>query len=236
MSYCVNCGVELEKSQQRCPLCGVAVVNPAEPYDEKSVVRPYPKHIERLNTRVDRRYTAAFVSLLLLIPVFICIFTNVLTSATISWSLYVLGGALLLFTWLLLPLMLERRNVYLCVVMDGLAAALFLLGVEMITERSWFLRLGLPLTALATLYTLGIASLCNPQNGRDLLVKIALMLLSSGVTVVLVECIVDHFQGGWSIPQWSVYAFIPCTVLSILTWMLNKRAKLKSELKRRFYV
>ena len=66
MSYCVNCGVELEKSEQRCPLCGVEVINPAEPFDFTDV-RPYPKHVERLNARIDRRYTATFLSLLLLV-------------------------------------------------------------------------------------------------------------------------------------------------------------------------
>ena len=28
MSYCVNCGVELEKSEKACPLCGIEVKNP----------------------------------------------------------------------------------------------------------------------------------------------------------------------------------------------------------------
>ena len=35
MSYCVNCGVELEKSEKRCPLCGVEGINPAQPPEDK---------------------------------------------------------------------------------------------------------------------------------------------------------------------------------------------------------
>lgn len=236
MSYCVNCGVELEKSEQRCPLCGVEVVNPAEPYDETTVVRPYPKHVERLNARIDRRYTAIFLSLLLLIPVFICIFTNVLTAGTISWSLYVLGGALVLFAWLLLPLMLNHRNVYVCVAVDGLAAAMFLLGVERIAQQSWFLRLGLPLAAIATLYALLLAWLCRRKNKRELFIKAAIALAASGVAVVLVECTIDFYRGLPLWPHWSAYALFPCVVLAVLVVLLNKRAKLKSELRRRFYV
>ena len=41
MSYCVNCGVELQKSEPRCPLCGTEVVNPNELKEEKPI-RPYP--------------------------------------------------------------------------------------------------------------------------------------------------------------------------------------------------
>lgn len=235
MSYCVNCGVELEKSEQRCPLCGVEVVNPAEPFD-KSWVRPYPKHVERLNARIDRRYTATFLSLLLLIPVFVCIFTNMVTGGTISWSLYVLGGALVLFTWLLLPLLLNKRNVYVCVLVDGLAAALFLLGVELITEQAWFLRLGLPLSVLATLYALLIAFLSARENRREPLIKLAVALAASGALVVFVECTINLYRGLPVWPRWSAYALFPCLVLSVILLLLNKRAKLKSELKRRFYV
>ena len=235
MSYCVNCGVELEKSEQRCPLCGVEVVNPAEPFDANGV-RPYPKHIERLNARIDRRYTATFLSLLMLIPVFICIFTNMVTSGTISWSLYVMGGALVLFSWLLLPLLLRKRNVYACVLIDGLAAALFLLGVELITEKSWFFTLGLPLVILATAYALLIGWLSRRGNRRDLFIKLAIALASTGVLVVLIECTINFYRNVSLFPRWSEYALFPCVVLAVILLLLNKRAKLKSELKRRFYV
>ena len=30
MSYCVNCGVELERNAGECPLCNTPVVNPRE--------------------------------------------------------------------------------------------------------------------------------------------------------------------------------------------------------------
>lgn len=30
MSYCVNCGVELDRSLRACPLCNTPVINPRE--------------------------------------------------------------------------------------------------------------------------------------------------------------------------------------------------------------
>ena len=30
MSYCVNCGVELDASSRECPLCNTPVINPRE--------------------------------------------------------------------------------------------------------------------------------------------------------------------------------------------------------------
>lgn len=42
MSYCVNCGVELEVSLQKCPLCNTPVINPNALHQAKNT-SPYPK-------------------------------------------------------------------------------------------------------------------------------------------------------------------------------------------------
>ena len=41
MSYCVNCGVELDPSAGICPLCHTPVVNPGRPVDEEAPP-PFP--------------------------------------------------------------------------------------------------------------------------------------------------------------------------------------------------
>ena len=40
MSYCVNCGVELDKTCSVCPLCNTKVINPNQPVN---TVSPKPK-------------------------------------------------------------------------------------------------------------------------------------------------------------------------------------------------
>ena len=41
MSYCVNCGVRLEKTMTSCPLCHTPVYNPDNPPDTKALP-PFP--------------------------------------------------------------------------------------------------------------------------------------------------------------------------------------------------
>lgn len=60
MSYCVNCGVELGKAEQRCPLCGTEVVNPKEPYDPKAK-QLYPKQLGFPAVSLRGRRIAALV-------------------------------------------------------------------------------------------------------------------------------------------------------------------------------
>ena len=42
MSYCVNCGVKLEESLVRCPLCNTPVMNP-NLLDKEKPESPFPK-------------------------------------------------------------------------------------------------------------------------------------------------------------------------------------------------
>lgn len=87
MSYCVNCGVELEPGSKRCPLCAVPVINP---YDNQSQSRAYPEKVV-LPPKVRRRYSAILISLIMLIPNIICSIVNYFFTfdSLGAWSLYV---------------------------------------------------------------------------------------------------------------------------------------------------
>ena len=62
MSYCVNCGVELDASLGKCPLCNTPVINPSK-LEEITRTSPYPKESGQVDVvkRKDRR-----------LPAFIC--------------------------------------------------------------------------------------------------------------------------------------------------------------------
>ena len=50
MSYCVNCGVELDQTAQVCPLCHTPVINPKQPVDR---ISPPPFPLERIQEMAD---------------------------------------------------------------------------------------------------------------------------------------------------------------------------------------
>ena len=47
MSYCVNCGVELDETASFCPLCHTPVYNPNQPVNEASTKNPFPPSARR---------------------------------------------------------------------------------------------------------------------------------------------------------------------------------------------
>ena len=235
MSYCVNCGVELQKSEPRCPLCGTEVINPNEPREEKPA-RPYPSHVEHLDKTVDRRYIASFISLLMLIPLFTVMLANVLVSGKLSWSYYVLGGELVAFTVFLLP-MIARMPKILYVVIDAAAVGVLLLLIQVIAQGDWgwLLLLGLPITALAALMSWFFAVMAGPNFKLPILVRFTFGLVCIGLLVVSIEFLINLYQHVLAWPTWSLYVLFPCLVLASSLLLLNRRARVKEEIKKRFY-
>lgn len=236
MAYCVNCGVELQRGEPRCPLCGIESVNPYEPAVEAGGQRPYPLHVESLNRRIDRRYTTMFVSLLLLIPLFVCAFCDLMIDGGLSWSAYVLGGLGVVFVWFLLPTFFARRRALKCILFDGAAAAGMLILIERMTEGHWFLTLGLPLVLFSMALALLIAGLCSPRLRWSPLVRGAAGVCGFGLVVVAIEYAIMLYNGVFTAPKWSAYAFFPLLVVSAALLLLNRRAGVKEQLKRRFFI
>ena len=235
MSYCVNCGVELQKSEPRCPLCGTEVCNPNEQPEEKPV-RPYPAHVEHLDKKVDQRYIASFISLLLLIPLFTTMLANIFVSKELSWSYLVLGGELVVFTVFLLPTIARMPSV-LYMVIDTAAVCILLLLIRVLTKSSWdwLLLLGLPITVLTALMCWFFSLMASPKCRIPVLVRFSLALVSAGSLVVAIEFLIGVYRNAIAWPTWSLYVLFPCLVLASSLLILNRRARVKEEIRKRFY-
>ena len=235
MSYCVNCGVELQKSEPRCPLCGTEVLNPNELPEEKPM-RPYPSHVEHLDKKVDQRYIASFISLLMLIPLFTTMLANVLVSKELSWSYLVLGGELVAFTVFLLP-MIARMPKVLYMVIDAAAVSVLLLLIRVLTKSSWdwFLLLGLPITALTALMCWFFSLMADEKCKIPVLVRFTYALTCVGLLVVAIEFFIGLYRHAIAWPTWSLYVLFPCLVLASSLLILNRRARVKEEIRKRFY-
>ena len=66
MSYCVNCGVELDASAEKCVLCNTPVLNPNLKAEDKPE-SPFAmeSHIPK---SISRKFVAYIVSVVMFIP------------------------------------------------------------------------------------------------------------------------------------------------------------------------
>ncbi len=234
MSYCVNCGVKLGESERFCPLCNTEVLNPRAPFDP-AAERPYPQHVEQLNRRVDRRYIATLLSLALTIPMIVCIFCNVLISGALTWSPVVAGGELVVFCIALLPMLVPNAKPIPCICLDLVAVLLFLRFLERITAGEWWLGLGLPLTLVAGALALLVALLVRYRRSLGPFVQTAIVLFAAAVLTLAAELFIKLYIGRGPYVNWSFYVAVSCVVLGFCTLILNRRADVKEEIRKRFF-
>ncbi len=235
MSYCVNCGVELAPSEAKCPLCNTPVLNPADPWREPGE-RPYPPRVERVMSRIDRRYGAALASLFLLIPALVTLLSNLIADQRVTWSAYVLGALLCLFVWAILPFFCKKRHLVRFILLDLGAALLYLWLIDRsVAGADWFLPLGMPVALTAAAFLMAVVLLARYGAVRGLNIPAA-AFFAIGLFTVALEALLNRYLGLGTMPRWSWFVLGPCGVIGLALMLLERRNKLKEEIKRRLFL
>lgn len=234
MSYCVNCGVELEETEKVCILCGCEVVNPMKKPDP-GALRPYPDKVDAMTRKANQRFAAWILAFLFALPALICFFLNILYFNQILWSVYVIGGFAFLWVCIAIPLINRRINLIVLLFFDFLSATLYLFVIEeMLSTGKWFLRVALPvLTAIwILLETVVILYQKNKIKGFQVpaLGFVFIGILCAGIDLLLNM----YFMDGMRI-SWSVFVMIPSFILASLFFIVENKQAMKEELLRRFH-
>ena len=124
MSYCVNCGVELEASLRECPLCHTPVVNPKE---AGKTVPPSPYPTDRGQVEeVKRKDLGILLSVVLSATAVTCLLLNLLVFNRSLWSLLVIGICICLFVFTFPMVYYRKMPPSLSLLADGAAVAVYL--------------------------------------------------------------------------------------------------------------
>ncbi len=235
MSYCVNCGVELDDSAKACALCGAPVLNPYLDEPEQELPAPYPDRLV-LPEGANRRYIAFIVSMVLLIPNLVCGVANLLMLGSGLWSVYVVSASLLFWVLFIVPFLMERPRPHLLWLLDTLAGALYALLFYVIGwgQRGWFLRLGLPLIlglsamALFMILWLGRKRRDWPHVSIAALLEIALYAVYADVLFSL------FFHTGMPV-RYSLLIVVCCLALMAFFIAVARNKRLRAWLSRKFF-
>ena len=212
MSYCVNCGVELDPTARACPLCHTPVVNPNQPVDA-SLPPPFPSRREEVQP-VSKRELALLLSAMLGSVAVCCGVLNLFfVHSGRPWSLYVIGAAAMLWIWLVVPLVLRQMPLWLRLGLDACAVGVYVYLISIdLHGLDWYLGLALPiiLTGGAIVMALGLV-LCT---GRSILTSVTLIIGAVGLFIVGIEFFVDRW----------------------LLIIVRRRPALRDEVRRRFHM
>ncbi len=234
MSYCVNCGVELESSLQECPLCHTPVINPKEA-GRDIPPSPYPTDKGQVEV-VKRKDLGILLSVVLTATGVTCLLLNLLVFGQSLWSLLVIGICICLFVFTFPAVYYSKMPIYISLLADGIAVAVYLYMIAYLTPSTdWFWQLGLPIVMLVTLcmeiFTFLLKKIPFSVLSGALCLFIEIPLFCAALELMIRRMLFDPLRLTWSAVVLTVCVIIDVALITILV-----KKRLRNEVRRRLHI
>lgn len=233
MSYCVNCGVELDKTATKCPLCKTEVINPKCPPD-RTAATPYPMEKGTVDP-VSRKGLSIFLSVVLAAIAFACFALNLFLFNSNLWSPYVMGACLLLWIFSVPPMLLNPP-VLLTIVLDGAAICFYLLVIAFQFEsRDWYYELAVPIVVAATFFVFWYAYLLK-RFKMSIFARLAFLFGEVAGINLVIELAIRHMVEGVFYIRWSAVVLTCCGIVVIALVTVARHSQLREQVRRRMHL
>lgn len=233
MSYCVHCGVELDPSLRKCPLCDTPVLDPNNiPWFEAT--SPYPAKKGKAEP-VRKKDAAIFVSVLLLTISITCGILNWLVFSRTLWSLLVIGFCLVLWV-ICIPFIFYRKlPPYSAVLLDGLSVSFYLYLISRLTgSADWLFYLGFPIVAMFTVLSELFMLFILKVNRSFFAVTVYILTLIS-LSCIGIELLCRDYLGDPLRITWSAIVLTVCIVFIIAIVTILLLPRVREEARRRLH-
>lgn len=236
MSYCVQCGVKLEQSLKKCPLCQTPVINPNEliaqalpdgssPFSTvKGEVEPMKKH------DIGLWLTLVFGSTALA-----CGILNLFVFDHNYWSIPVIGACIIMWLFFCPRMFLPQIPIVLNLSVSAISVIFYQLAITLMTENDrWFYEIALPIT-LILMGLVTLSGVCYKFVASSLIATVLYFFIDAGIFSVAVECFVDKFLHQEIQIFWSAIVFSVCAVISVALIAILSMKRLRETVRKRLH-
>jgi hypothetical protein len=234
MSYCINCGVELDEDLISCPLCGFAVgkTNNSEPMDKSEY---YPSDIILLHKKETRRHIWELSGIITFSGITVCTIVDFVIHKSLSWSRY--ADTSIMVSWICLTLILLAFRKYFLIIpglLLTLLTMLFLFNIFSPPVR-WFFGIGLPITISFFVAGSIIILLWKVAHFRGFnILAVAFLVLS--VFCIVSEVFIDKYLSQKVDIRWSAIVAVSILPIALVLLFVHYRMKKGKRLDSYFHV
>lgn len=234
MSYCVNCGVELEASLKECPLCNTPVINPNKNNVQPVKDKPYPAEKGQVEV-VKRKDLGILLTVVLSATSITCFLLNLLVFQGSLWSFLVIGICICLFFFAFPAVIYTKTPIYLSLLADGIAVAIYLYLITYLTPTArWFWQLGLPIVISLVILIELFTVLARKLPFTILSVSLYLFVEIPAFCVAL-ELLIKRFLNSPYRITWSAVVLTVCAIIDIALITILTKKHLRNEVRRRLH-
>ncbi len=235
MSYCVNCGVELDKSAKKCALCSTPVINPNEIAEEIKAEKPFSENIQ-LPKSIKKEFIAFVISVIMLIPNIVMLFLNIFFIRQGFWSVYAGVSSLLLWVLFVFPFFTKKSRPFLMWAFDTVAVAGFFLtvftlhGIDAAITKST-----LSIVALISASVLCLI-LWSRKRKHHWTANVVIFLLETTIVSLLAGLFTAHFTRNMNFLVVGIVIAVCTFVMTAFFVYCNRSKHIRAWLNKAFYI
>ncbi len=234
MAYCVKCGVKLEDSEKKCPLCQTVVYHP----DIQPVINaktPFPKEHRAEVQKMSMRFKLLIATIIILLPTVLTVVCDYSINSEILWSDIVVSSVCLVYCLIFIPLIFPRKDVLLYFIIDFVSLLLYQLYIEHTTGGAWFVGFALPETCSITLITAAAMLIKRFIKASNLLISAVICILS-GLDCMLTEFLINKTFMDRVNFIWSYYPLITFVIVGLILFLFDQNQRLKEKFAKKFFI
>jgi len=234
MSYCANCGVELDDGLPSCPLCGYNSANDqkAEATEQSEL---YPSDIILLYKKETRRHIWELSGIISFSGMAVCTIVDLVIKKSLTWSLY--ADTSIFASWIFLTLILLAFRKYFIIIPGFLftvLSTLFLFNIFTPPVR-WFYGIGLPITLALFTCVIIMTILWKVAHFKGFnILAFAFIILSAFCLVS--EVFIDRFLRNTVDLKWSAIVAISVLPVALVLLFVHYRMHRGKRLDSYFHV
>lgn len=230
--YCVNCGVKLEDTEKRCPLCDTTVYHPK--VKQKKGESLYPKDTYP-EVELSPVLSNIIITVLFALPAIITAVCDLHYNKTISWSGYVIGGIMLSYFVFVMPAWFKKPNPVIFVPVSFVLTGGYLAFINFETKGHWFISFAMPLCiALGVILTTVVTLLKYVRRGK--LYVFGGAFLALGAIMYPLEILINLTFNIPTFVCWFLYPLISLGIIGGLLIFLGICRPARKKMEKKFFV
>lgn len=234
MSYCVNCGVELEESAKKCVLCDTEVINPKKKPSQSS--EPHFAEESHIPESVSKKFIVRVISMVMFIPCLVCLLANAVFFPDSFWSLYIFATGFLAWVIFVFPFFTPKRKPYLMWAFDTVAVLsyVYLIFAMSGLGNGIYLTTALPIILVISLQML-IYMLWAIGKKRHIILKVLHLFVDFAVFSLLCGLVLSAGLSLKIAAAIGIIIFISCLcIVGFLIYCYNSKST-RRYLSKRFF-
>jgi hypothetical protein len=234
MSYCINCGVELDEDITSCPLCGFTIGKEDKKIsDDRS--EHFPSDIILLHKKESRTHIWELTGVIAFSGIAVCTIVDLVIGKGLSWSLYADTG--IMAAWICLTLILLAFRKYFIIVPGLLVTVLAMLFLFDLFSPpvNWFYALGLPITIALFIAVSIVSFLWKVAHFKGFNILAFAFVVLSGFCLVT-EVIIDKYMFNAVEIRWSAIVAVSLLPIALVLLFVHYRMKKGKRLDSYFHV